>query len=120
MDKDFKYHLKQRGALTAKGRVMGVQFDQLLQGNLIFDLAAHANKMAAKMATAFKALDYTMLIDSDTNQIFPILTNEMISRLQKDYSFLTWSVVEVFPHLSVAVNTNFCICPFFSREESNL
>ena len=93
LDKDFKYHLKQRGALTAKGRVMGVQFDQLLQGNLIFDLAAHANKMAAKMATAFKSLGYTMLIDSDTNQIFPILTNEVISRLQKDYSFLTWSIV---------------------------
>ncbi len=94
LDKDFKYHLKQRGALTAKGRVMGVQFDQLLQGNLIFDLAAHANKMAAKMAAAFKSLGYTMLIDSDTNQIFPILTNEAISRLQKDYSFLTWSVVD--------------------------
>lgn len=94
LDKDFKYHLKQRGALTAKGRVMGVQFDQLLQGNLIFELAAHANKMAAKMASAFKSLGYSMLIDSDTNQIFPILTNEMISRLQKDYSFLTWSVVD--------------------------
>jgi L-threonine aldolase (EC 4.1.2.5) len=48
LDKDFKYHLKQRGALTAKGRVMGVQFDQLLQGNLIFDLAAHANKWQRK------------------------------------------------------------------------
>ena len=94
LDKDFKFHLKQRGALTAKGRVMGVQFDQLLRNNLIFDLAAHANRMAAKMAFAFKSLGYTMLIDSDTNQIFPILTNEVISRLQKDYSFLTWSVVD--------------------------
>lgn len=94
IDKDFKYHLKQRGALTAKGRAMGVQFEQLLQNNLIFDLAAHANKMAAKMSEAFKSLGYSMLIDSDTNQIFPILPNKSIGVLQKQYAFLIWSIVD--------------------------
>ncbi|NDV96050.1 aminotransferase class I/II-fold pyridoxal phosphate-dependent enzyme [Dysgonomonas sp. 521] len=94
IDKDFKYHLKQRGALTAKGRTMGVQFEQLLQNNLIFDLAAHANKMAAKISEAFTSLGYSMLTGSDTNQIFPILPNKLIRVLQEQYAFLIWSIVD--------------------------
>lgn len=93
LQKDFKYHLKQRGALAAKGRAMGIQFEQLLQNNLIFDLAKHANTMASKMAKAFIQLGYPMLIDSDTNQIFPVLPNRLITLLQKEYDFYIWSVV---------------------------
>ncbi len=91
---DFKYHLKQRGALTAKGRTIGIQFEQLLQDNLIFELADHANKMASRLTDAFKELGCPLLIDSDTNQIFPVLSNSMISLLQKEYSFLVWSIVD--------------------------
>lgn len=94
LKKDFKYHLKQRGALTAKGRTMGVQFDQLFRNNLIFDLADQANRMAAKIAEAFKLLNYPMLIDSDTNQVFPILPNTLIAHLQKEYGFLIWDTVD--------------------------
>lgn len=94
LDKDFKYHLKQRGALTAKGRTMGVQFDQLLQNNLIFGLADHANKMAKKISGAFKALGYNMLIESDTNQIFPVLPNSLIEKIQTEYGFLIWGIVD--------------------------
>lgn len=93
LKKDFKYHLKQRGALTAKGRAMGVQFQQLLQNDLIFELARHANNMAGKMSDAFIRLGYPMLIDSDTNQIFPILPNRLIAELQKEYEFLIWNTV---------------------------
>ena len=93
LKKDFKYHLKQRGALAAKGRTIGIQFEQLLQDNLIFDLARHANNMAQKISEAFVKLGYPMLIDSDTNQIFPILPNRLISSLREDYEFLTWSIV---------------------------
>lgn len=91
--KDFKYYLKQRGALMAKGRIIGIQFDELLKNNLIFDMAKHANSMAEKMATAFEALGYPMLMRSDTNQIFPVLPNGLITQLQKKYSFYIWSVV---------------------------
>ncbi|MFV0418578.1 MAG: threonine aldolase family protein [Dysgonomonas sp.] len=93
LKKDFKYHLKQRGALAAKGRTIGIQFEQLLQSNLIFDLACHANNMAQKISKAFVKLGYPMLINSDTNQIFPILPNKLISSLREDYEFLTWSIV---------------------------
>lgn len=94
LKKDFKYHLKQRGALTAKGRAMGVQFDCLLRDNLIFDLAAHANSMAAHVAEAFDAKGYRMLIDSDTNQIFPILPNAVAQRMQEDYGCLFWKKID--------------------------
>lgn len=94
LNKDFKYHLKQRGALTAKGRTIGIQFDQLLRNNLIFHLANHANRMAEKMALAFKSLEYPMLIESDTNQIFPILPNILITKLQEQYSFLVWNIID--------------------------
>ncbi|MDH6309156.1 threonine aldolase [Dysgonomonas sp. PFB1-18] len=94
LKQDFKYHLKQRGALSAKGRTIGIQFEQLLQDNLIFELADHANKMASRLACAFKQLGCPLLIDSDTNQLFPVLSNAMITLLQKDYGFLIWSVVD--------------------------
>lgn len=91
---DFKYHLKQRGALAAKSRTIGVQFDQLLRDNLIFDLADHANKMALKLADAFKSLDYSLLVESDTNQLFPVLPNSLIRELQKEYGFIVWNVID--------------------------
>lgn len=91
---DFKYHLKQRGALMAKGRTMGIQFDYLFKNNLIFDLASHANAMAAKISDTFKALGCPLLIDSDTNQIFPILPNKLIRELQQDYGFLIWKEID--------------------------
>jgi len=91
---DFKYHLKQRGALTAKGRTLGIQFDQLLRNNLIFDLADHANVMAQKMVVVFKSLGYDLLVESDTNQIFPILPNSLIKNLQEQYGFLIWNTID--------------------------
>ena len=94
LKKDFKYHLKQRGALTAKGRSLGIQFDCLLRNNLIIELAAHANRMAAKLSDAFLKLGYAMLIESDTNQIFPVLPNRLISGLQEDYGVLVWQVLD--------------------------
>lgn len=94
LKKDFKYHLKQRGALTAKGRSMGIQFDQLLRNDLIFDLAEHANLMASKLSDAFKSLGYKMLIDSNTNQIFPILPNLVIQDLHEKYGFLVWKIID--------------------------
>lgn len=94
LKQDFKYHLKQRGALTAKGRSMGIQFDQLLKDDLIFDLARHANLMAGRLSDAFRSVGYPMLIESDTNQIFPILPNRVIQKLQQKYGFLVWDIID--------------------------
>lgn len=87
---DFRYCIKQRGALLAKGRLLGIQFDELFKDSLYFDLARHANLMAERLTEGMKSLGYTFFTDSPTNQIFPILPNAINARLQQDYMFYDW------------------------------
>lgn len=91
--KDFEYVLKQKGALLAKGRILAIQFLELFTNNLYFDLAEHANKMAMKIADSFKENNYDFLTNSKTNQIFPIVPNHMIDKLNKEYLFYVWEKV---------------------------
>lgn len=91
---DFDYILKQKGALLAKGRLLGVCFLELFRDDLYFSLAAHANRMAAKMADAFRDLGYSFLTPSFTNQIFPVLPYDLIHKLAKEYDFYIWKEVD--------------------------
>lgn len=91
LKEDFRYHMKQRGALLAKGRLLGIQFYELFRDGLYFELARHANAMAALIRQAIAAAGYEFLTDSPSNQIFPILPNKLIDRLQEKYSFYVWS-----------------------------
>jgi threonine aldolase len=91
---DFRYHIKQRGAMMAKGRLLGIQFMQLLKDDLMFELAAHSNKMAEKLATAIRDMGYPFLTEPASNQIFPILPNEFINRLQKNFGFEVWEAAD--------------------------
>jgi threonine aldolase len=91
---DFNYHLKQRGALLSKGRLMGVQFYELFKENLFFELAQHANNMAKKIADALKEKGFSFLTVPESNQIFPILPNELIEDLLQKYEFYTWQKLE--------------------------
>jgi len=88
---NFRFHLKQRGGLLAKGRLIAIQFLELFEDNLYFDLAKHANEMAGLMADAIKSHGFDFLTESTTNQIFPILPNAVISALEKNYEFYVWS-----------------------------
>lgn len=89
------YALKQKGALLAKGRVMGIQFLELFRDDLYFDLARHANRMAAKIATAIKAKGFRFLSEPTTNQIFPILPRPLIEHLSSQFAFYTWKDIDV-------------------------
>ncbi|NMA69163.1 MAG: low specificity L-threonine aldolase [Desulfitobacterium sp.] len=91
LKEDFRYHMKQKGALLAKGRVLGMQFLELFRDNLYLDLAAHANLMANKLREGCQELGVSFLVDSPSNQIFPILPNEVIQKLRAKYIFATWS-----------------------------
>lgn len=94
LQENFRFHLKQRGALLAKGRVLGIQFLELFRDDLFFDLARHANEMAAMFSEGMTGLGYKSLAESPTNQIFPILPNALIKRLQERYGFYVWSEVD--------------------------
>lgn len=94
LKEDFRYHIKQRGGLLAKGRVLGIQFEELFRDELFFDLARHANTLAQRMAGAFKTAGYEFLSHSPTNQIFPILPNALIKKLEPNWSFYVWKKID--------------------------
>ncbi|GGL60761.1 threonine aldolase family protein [Sporolactobacillus putidus] len=94
LKEDFRYYIKQKGALLAKGRILGIQFLELFGDNLFFDLAAHANKMADRLREGLSEANFGFLADSPSNQIFPILPDILISSLQNNYSFHVWEKVD--------------------------
>lgn len=91
---DFRFHIKQKGAMMAKGRILGIQFQELFTDDLYFDLAKHANAMAKLLKNAISDAGYRFLTQSPTNQIFPILPNWLIEKLQEKYSFYVWAKVD--------------------------
>ena len=93
LKEDFRFILKQRGAMSAKGFVVGVQFDRSFEGGLYFETAKYANKQSARIAAALTKAGGAMLLPAESNQIFPIFTNEAIAELHKDFGFYDWKSV---------------------------
>ena len=91
---DFRYHMKQRGGLLAKGRILGIQFEELFRDELFFDLARHANRMAQLMAGALRRAGHAFVTDSPTNQIFVVLPHALIEKLEKNWGFYVWQKVD--------------------------
>ena len=89
----FRRCMKQQGAMLAKGRLLGVQFDTVLEDSLYLKLAQQAAQMAKRLADGLAELGVQMLIDSPSNQIFPILPNDVIEQLRQQVSFEFWSAV---------------------------
>lgn len=86
----FVFHLKQHGALLAKGRIMGVQFMELFKEDLFFTLATHANSMAEKISANFEDLGYQLAADTETNQVFITMPQQLAQRLQDRFRFYIW------------------------------
>ena len=91
---DFRYHIKQKGGMLAKGRFLGVQFAALFKDNLYFRLAENANRTAQKLSEGLKTAGIPLFIDSPTNQIFPVLDNNMIKGLEKEFAFEMWEPID--------------------------
>ena len=92
--KHFVTMTKQRGAMVAKGRLLGVQFDALFTDDLYRTISAHAIKMAMKLKEGFQAKGYPLLLDSPTNQQFVILDKEQFTRLEEDFRFCVWEPMD--------------------------
>ena len=84
---DFRYMIKQRGAMLAKGWLLGIQFEELFQNNLFYEMAEHANEMAGLLRNAFVTCGYPFAYASTTNQLFPILPDDLVKRLSGNFSF---------------------------------
>lgn len=83
----FRWHMKQRGAILAKGRLLGIQFLELLKDDLYFQLAAHANATADRLRQGILELGYEIPIPSSSNLFFPVFPNTVIRQLQENYAF---------------------------------
>ncbi|WP_234111504.1 MULTISPECIES: threonine aldolase family protein [Chryseobacterium] len=94
LQEEFGFHLKQKGAMLAKGRIIGIQFQELMKDNLYFDLADHANKQAMKMKKALKDKEVDFLSETFTNQIFPILSQSQIAKLSEKFDFYVWKKMD--------------------------
>lgn len=87
----FGFSMKQKGALLAKGRLLGIQFEELFKNNLYTELGVHANEMARLLKEAIAEKGYKFLLDSHTNQQFPIFPDSVAEALGEKYSFTFWT-----------------------------
>ena len=94
LQEEFGFHIKQKGALLAKGRFLGIQFQELLKDDLYFDLAKIANQQAMKIKKAFKEKGFDFLSETFTNQIFPILNQPQIEKLSEKFDFYVWKKMD--------------------------
>ena len=91
---DFRYVMKQHGAMLAKGRLLGVQFDALLEDDLYFKIAERADRLADKMKAAFRDHGFRFYRESPTNQLFPILPSDVRKKLAEKYVFIEMDPVD--------------------------
>ena len=94
LKRDFRFMMKQRGGMLAKGRLLGVQFDALFTDDLYFRIARHANVMAKKIHAIFEENGYSFLFDSPTNQQYPIMSDAELAELGKDFGYEYWERVD--------------------------
>lgn len=83
----FRHCMKQQGAILAKGRLLGVQFDAILKDGLYLELAAHANRLAERLTDGLTGMNIPLLAHSPSNQVFPILPNSVVEQLEKNFTF---------------------------------
>lgn len=91
---DFRFMIKQKGAMLAKGFLLGIQFEELFQNHLFYEMAFHANEMAMILKKAFVECGFAFFSDSATNQQFPILPNDLIEKLRENYQFQNQQAVD--------------------------
>lgn len=86
----FMTMVKQQGALLAKGRLLGIQFDVLFTDDLYFSISKNAIATANRLKAGFADKGYRFFMDSPTNQIFLVLENTQLAALEGKAKFGFW------------------------------
>ena len=92
--KYFLTTVKRHGALLAKGRMLGVQFNTLFTDDLYFRISRHAIEMATRLKAIFKAAGIPLAVDSPTNQQFVVLKRNQYTALSEKIKFEIWEPSE--------------------------
>lgn len=111
LKEDFRYLIKQRGGMLAKGRLLGLQFLALFEDNLYMEISNHAARLADRLREAFHKRGVKFLVDNTTNQLFPILADDLLEKWKETYSFCYQQRVDE-AHSAV----RFCTC-WATKEE---
>lgn len=111
--RDFRYIIKQRGGMFAKGRLLGVQFGALLRDGLYERTAKREVDLAMKLRHAFEAKGWPLFYDSPTNQQFPIVPDADLAKLAENYSFSHWAKVD-------ATHSAVRFCTSWATKESDV
>ena len=90
LKKDFRYHIKQRGGMLAKGRLLGIQFETLFEDGLYDEIGKHAVKQAQRIADGILKKGYGLFAQSPTNQVFPVLPKELLKTLSQEFGYAYW------------------------------
>lgn len=94
LKKDFRYHIKQRGGMLAKGRLLGIQFETLFTDGLYGEIGRHAVAQAQRIAAGVQSKGYALFVDSPTNQVFPILPRELLKTLSTEFGYAFWQTFD--------------------------
>ena len=91
---DFRYYLKQNGAMMAKGRFIAEQFKALMEDETYLENAKNANIMAQALKYILRQYGIVMYVDSPSNQIFPIIDNKLLSWISSSYKITEWGAYD--------------------------
>lgn len=94
LKKHFRFYMKQRGGMLAKGRLLGIQFDTLFTDDLYFKISRHAIEMAHQIREIFVEAGYPLLFDSPTNQQYPIMLDSELAEIGKNFGYEYWERVD--------------------------
>lgn len=87
LQEDFRYIIKQKGGMLAKGRLLGIQFFELFKDGLYFEISAHAMRLAKMLKEGLEKAGYQFYANSPTNQLFVIVPDEKLKQLDEKYSY---------------------------------
>lgn len=104
--KDFRYSIKQHGGMLAKGRMLGIQFEELFKDNRYLTISKHAIDMADILTEGFQSKGYSFFFHAETNQLFPIFENTKLKELSQEFAFTPWIKIDE-THTAVRFVTSF-------------
>lgn len=114
LDSYFRPMIKQHGAMLAKGRLLGIQFEVLFTDGLYEEITRNAVALAMRIRDAFAKKGCKFMVESPTNQQFPILPRAMIEALSKDFAFMVWP-----DNGEAEIPTRFCTSWATTEEQVN-
>ena len=87
LKRDIDFTVKQRGAMMAKGRLLGIQFLALFEDGLYYEVGRRENAMAMRLRAGIERAGYELYTDSRTNQLFALLPDDVVKRLEENFEF---------------------------------